>query len=259
MPTNRRPREFLSASFLITAIVALVPAAAQAQHIEAPEEGWRFAVTPYMWLASIGGKTTINGEDVSVTIPFSELADHLEFGAMIHGEGKSRRWGVMLDWKYMNLGNTVATASPDLTLRFDPKVNIIEGAVSYLVPLSDKTVVDIIAGVRSWDFSQRVGIVGTPFEFEGDVSWIDPLIGARMVAALSSHWLVHVRGDIGGFGVGSQFAWSVIVGVGYRATKNIVLGVEYMALGANYEADHEIIPELDLRTYGPLFGAAFTF
>lgn len=244
---------------LALALLASVPSTALAQHIEVPEEGWRFAVTPYMWLASIGGKTTVRGQEVSVEIPFSEIADNLEFGAMIHGEAKSRRWGLMVDWKYMNLGETRATSSGGLTLRFDPAVSIFEGAVSYLVPLSDRTIVDVIAGVRSWDISQRVGIVNTPFEFDGGVAWVDPMVGARMVTTLSSHWMLHVRGDLGGFGVGSQFAWSVIGGVGYRATRNIVLGVEYMALGANYEADKEIIPELDLRTYGPLLGAAFTF
>lgn len=48
-------------------------------------------------------------------------------------------------------------------------------------------------------------------------SWVDPIIGARLSADLSTKVMVNLRGDIGGFGVGSDFTWngSAFIGLSF--------------------------------------------
>ena len=41
------------------------------------------------------------------------------------------------------------------------------------------------------------------------VDWIDPLVGGRLGVHFSEHWFLLFMGDVGGFGVGWDLAWSV--------------------------------------------------
>ena len=64
------------------------------------------------------------------------------------------------------------------------------------------------------------------------VDWIDPLVGGRLGVHLSEHWFLLFMGDVGGFGVGSDLAWSVTGLLGYRWQG---AGVEWAIL-AGYRA-----------------------
>jgi len=46
--------------------------------------------------------------------------------------------------------------------------------------------------------------------------WVDPIIGLRMIWQLSPRWSVVALGDIGGFGVGSDFQWQATGLAAYR-------------------------------------------
>ena len=46
-----------------------------------------------------------------------------------------------------------------------------------------------------------------------------------------------LRGDVGGFGVGSDLTWQVEGSLGLQVTKNIWAEAGYRALGVDYEAD----------------------
>jgi hypothetical protein len=52
-------------------------------------------------------------------------------------------------------------------------------------------------------------------QFDGDETWVDPLVGLQIVAQLSDRWAFRAEGDIGGFGVGSGFTWNAQVIVSY--------------------------------------------
>src|SRR6267142_1603504 len=46
--------------------------------------------------------------------------------------------------------------------------------------------------------------------------WVDPMIGSRFSIDLYKHFQLLVGGDIGGFGVGSHFTYSILGLLGYR-------------------------------------------
>jgi len=44
----------------------------------------------------------------------------------------------------------------------------------------------------------------------GSVDWADPFIGARLQHQPTPGQAITLRGDVGGFGAGSQFSWQAI-------------------------------------------------
>jgi len=71
-----------------------------------------------------------------------------------------------------------------------------------------------LAGARY----NRIGIgTGERTEIEGDYDWTDPLVGARMEMRLGD-WRFGTHMDVGGFGVGSEFAFWAAATVDYMIT-----------------------------------------
>jgi hypothetical protein len=51
---------------------------------------------------------------------------------------------------------------------------------------------------------------------ESDVGWVDPIIGVMTAWDLYPRWNLMLSGDVGGFGVGTDLAWSATLLAGYR-------------------------------------------
>ena len=70
-----------------------------------------------------------------------------------------------------------------------------------------------------------------------------------------------VRGDIGGFGVGSDFSWNANGGVGYRVSTLFSLAAQYKALSVDFQNDKTGLDFLsyDTITHGPVIGFVFSF
>jgi len=78
--------------------------------------------------------------------------------------------------------------------------------------LTEKFVV--FGGLRYYDLSAEVkvtGPLGNTADAETDESWVDPYLGARLHHPALEAWSLNLSGDIGGFGVGSGFAWQGLV------------------------------------------------
>jgi hypothetical protein len=93
---------------------------------------------------------------------------------------------------------------------------------------------------------------------------VDPFIGARLRQQLARGQEFVLRGDVGGFGVGSEFSWQAI------ATYNSPLGeihgipvdgyVGFRALAADYsQGSGKTKFEWDNVIYGPVIGATMRF
>jgi len=67
---------------------------------------------------------------------------------------------------------------------------------------------------------------------------------------------------IGGFGVGSEFTWNVLVGAGYKFSKRWTVLLQYRFLGVDYTdgtAGTLDYFRLDTTMSGPLLGFMVTF
>ena len=114
---------------------------------------------------------------------------------------------------------------------------------------------DALAGARyvSIDVEVKPGPFPT---LSRDKDWVDPIIGGRFHMSLSERWLLSLRGDIGGFGVGSDLTWNVAAHLGYRLSERTTLAFGYRHLDIDYDSGNR---ELDLEFFGPFLGISFGF
>ncbi len=90
----------------------------------------------------------------------------------------------------------------------------------------------------------------------GSRAWVDPFIGFRGVYQLDDQWHLAARGDIGGFGVGSESTYSLYGALGYKYSERLTLELGYKYLYVDYRSKGF---DYDLSIFGPFLGVAFAF
>jgi hypothetical protein len=235
--------------------VLLAPAAARGQ-------AWEFELTPYLWMAGIDGDLSVrNSPDVSVSADFIDVVKELDIGALVTFDARKAPWVFLLDAVYLKTSKDGDTPGP-LFSRTDvtSRTAIIEPAVGYQVFAGDGAVLDVYAGARIWVAETELKLTtAVGFQtrtFSRTKAWADPLVGARLRAALWEKLSVAVLGDVGGFGAASDFTWQAYVGFIYQFTDRWSAKLGYRAIGVDYESDGF---RLDIIEHGPLIGVGFRF
>ena len=99
------------------------------------------------------------------------------------------------------------------------------------------------------DYRLTTGMTGSKSQH-----WVDPIVGLRCRGPVSDKWTYSVRGDVGGFGIGSDFTWQVDGSFRYRMNPKSTLIIGYRYKDTDYE-DAGLAYSGTLR--GPLVGFAF--
>ena len=150
---------------------------------------------------------------------------------------------------------------------------IVEVGAAYELARTGPLAFDVLGGVRYWyqeaDLSLEVTrtldigdleLAGTrAFARSGSVDWADPVVGARVRYAVAPGHELFLRGDIGGFGVGSDFSWQAIGGYGFDfGTRNGITFsgvIGYRALSVDYaQGEGRRRYEFDMLQHGPVLG-----
>lgn len=74
-----------------------------------------------------------------------------------------------------------------------------------------------------------------PTSASADEDWVDPILGVRAQWNINDKWYLAGKSDIGGFGVGSDLAWSLQGTVGYNFTEKVSSEIGYRYLQTDYE------------------------
>jgi len=246
---------------------------------------WEFTFTPYFWAFWMNADQTVKGQTVSIDAHLFEILSNSDgLNAMpwySAQEARLGRFSLYSDIQYSNLGFSGGqTASTGLgsglsiagTLDFE--LAVLEGGVTYEISrLSRQTALDVTAGLRYWYMNVDLNLAvagplppgltpiggGLAVAKSGDVDWVDPVIGLRLRHEMSPSQRIVMRGDIGGFGAGSDFTWQLLGAysfdfaqrhgitfsgkIGYRA-----LSVDYVdGVGSNRFA-------YDAIQHGPIVG-----
>jgi hypothetical protein len=90
-----------------------------------------------------------------------------------------------------------------------------------------------LAGVRYNNLSGEIrgpGILPTPRTPTGTQDWWDPIVDANLALPLGKAFSLNVRGDFGGFGVGSNLTWQAFPYVSWQFTKwgSLQLGYRWL-------------------------------
>lgn len=86
--------------------------------------------------------------------------------------------------------------------------------------------------------------------------WLDPFIGLRARYDFSDRLYLTARGDVGGFGVGSDFTWQAEAAFGVKLSPRMFAELGYRALGVDYDHGGLIYNTV---THGILINAGLSF
>ena len=240
---------------------------------EAAKSKWEFEVIPYLWMAGLDGAVTVRGSEAQGSASFSDLSSNLDFGAQAHVEARKDKWGIFFDVTYMDFSASGQTTRPPIPGTIEAEVSLTEWLIEvgglYQVakwPFGKEKAIylDVLGGGRYWELDMDLTLsnpdLGRSFNRSGSEDWVDPFVGLRLRADLSENFVLALRGDIGGFGVGSDFSWNASVVLGYKITHLLSAWVGYRALSVDYEngsGNDKFV--YDVTMHGPMIGVGFSF
>lgn len=222
-------------------------------------EEWKHEFAPYLWATGMDGTAGVANVDASVDVGFSDILDNLEMAFLGSYRATKGPLSLTLDVVYMGLGETVKGPGGLVTADIDMDQTAVEGTAGWA--LTEQLVA--FGGLRYVDLSVEVqarGPSGDLRSARGSESWVDPIVGAHYTISFDDRWSLILRGDIGGFGVGSDFAWQAMATVRWQATERLgVLGA-YRIVDLDYEDGSGTGRfKYDMAISGPVLGIAFTF
>jgi hypothetical protein len=266
----------------------------------AESSGWQFRATPYVWIPGVSGDVAVRGNPVNIDFNVFDVFDSGSSGVdldslaalMGYLEISKGRWSVYGDLIWGNFGlsgDAVSQRNPtaNLTLSaganagLDYETTIVESGVAYEVAnwsrAQSSTALDLLGGARYWNQQLDLSLAVTgAVDFgrlglersgsravarSGTIDWVDPFVGFRVRHELSPGQELQFLGDVGGFGVGSDFSWQLFAGYSFdfsvwQSTLHGLVG--YRALAVDYsDGNGTNANSIDLVLHGPVAGLSF--
>jgi hypothetical protein len=262
---------------------------------QSASDSWTFSFTTYAWTPWISGDLTIKGRSFDVDVTAGQVLEALDWSGIpawfSYAEARKGRIAIFNDIAYARISgsNDFAKSGPGGVLTLSGNVAaeyeqaIVEVGAAYEVWAGNHSglgpsALDILAGGRYWHQDATVSadlVVGVnvdgldiegsrAFARSGSVDWVDPFIGARLRQQMAPGQNLTLRGDIGGFDVGSDFTWQVIATYDFQlcVTDRYTIDgyVGYRALSVDYsEGSGTNRYEFDALQQGPVMGATVRF
>jgi opacity protein-like surface antigen len=187
---------------------------------------WDWNITPYAWLLGLDGDIAAKGLTTSVDETFLDAVSKLTVAGMLHVDGNNGDWGTIGDLVYLNMDDSSDTAIGEVKGGVD---QWIISVIPYLrVKSNESTTLDLGIGARYLNTSLDID---TPIGSTSDSkSWIDPVLLARVNIQATENLCFSLMGDIGGFGISSDFTWQAAVNAGYKVSEliDLMLGFRYL-------------------------------
>ena len=245
------------------------PASAAPIEARSQRDGWNFLLGGYLWTTALHGDLTLDSQTIQIDASFIDVVKATDslFSLGLLFVARKDRWGFLVDPLYMKVGadgqGRLGVTDVNVALR----IFIVEttGFYTFLRKVragAGQTTIsmDAILGLRTWWIRANASSERDLFAREGSQAWVDPLAGLIFRFNLvRGHVPILVRGDFGGWGVGSSIAWAATGSVGYRwilPRLDIGIDLAYRALGPKYEKDGF---GWNVVMHGPELALAFEF
>ena len=238
-------------------------------------EGWRFEFNSWLWMVGFTGDIGARGRTADVDANFGDVLDASDSvfalsGRIELGFGKIAAFA---DGVYSDLGFDDQTGPLGLS---DIDVTLEQGLIDFglMYRIGDwephgaaeanprNITLDLYAGARYNSLELTVSPANID-ERSTSRDWFDPIVGAKLGLPLSERWHLKLNGDVGGFGVESDFTWSATAVFGYDfdlfgLPATILAG--YRAIGWDYSdgsGNDEFV--FDITQHGPILGLSIRF
>jgi len=246
----------------IFTLMILAASVCSAQDSTQTQDRWEFLVEPYLMFPNMKGTAGIGlAPDGEVNAGIGDIFDRLQAGFMLYGEARNGAWALSSDFLYMNLKQD---AVPSQTI-YSGTVSVAEMAwelagLKKILPWLEGGIGARLVSLKAeMEFLRnQVGERTTGHEESGRQTWVDPLLVVRMKLPDSGSWLLQFRGDIGGFGIGSELTWQIQAYGGYRFSDLFQVTAGYRAFGIDYEEGVEQERFVyNVTTFGPVVRLGF--
>lgn len=234
----------------------------------------RFDMYTWIWLVGFSGDVGARGVTSEVDASFGDVLDASDSlfafaGRLELGYGKIAGF---VDGMYSDLGADDQTGPGGVAdIDVELQQGLLDFGLMYRVidvePSGDgaahprNLTVDLYAGGRYNAIELTVDPPAAGSRSRSK-SWVDPIVGAKLVLPVAERWRFELNGDVGGFGLESDLTWSATAVVGldfdlFGLPATVLAG--YRAIGWDYTEDggNEFI--YDVIQHGPLLGLSVRF
>lgn len=229
----------------------------------AADEAWQHTAAIYGVGASIDGEAGVGNVVADVDVGFDDILDNLEAGLMAAYRAERGPWAVVVDLMWMNLEADKGGLGPLGGTRADVELDQLVVELDGAYALTER--LDVYGGLRYWDVDADLtvatgGPLGQTLSASLSEDWVDPVVGLRYQWPLGAKWTLVARGDIGGFGVGSDFTWHTTAYASWNLSEHASLLFGFRYLDVDYDdgsgSDRFL---MDLSEGGPAIGFAWRF
>jgi len=267
-PSLKMIREALSGvSYLVMLVLLFTGVVVKAQNdvtSEPANSEWSFLAEPYLMFPNMKGTVGLrNLPDAQVAASSGDIFNNLKMGFMLNLEASNAKWAVGSDLLYMSLGQDV-----------EPGILIESGEVNTkqlgwepfgFYRMTSWLELGLGALVNSINSDLRINrkeIGGEMILLKASKTetWLDPMILARIKSQSGQKFAYQFRGEIGGFGIGSDLAWQIQAYAGYRFSALFEMTAGYRIISLDYESGSgQNRFKYDVDTSGPVIRFGFNF
>jgi hypothetical protein len=229
----------------------------------AADEEWQHTVVVYGIGASIDGKAGVGNVTADVDVGFDDILDNIEFGAMASWRGERGRFAVVADLIYMALEQKKSGLGPFGGTRAKVEADQLIMELDGSWAVTDR--LDAYGGLRYWELDNELDVVGggplgETLSANKTEDWVDPIVGLRYAWPLNDRWEFIVRGDLGGFGIGSDFTWHASAFANWKVSEHGSVLLGYRHLDVDYDdGSGSSRFRWDVAEGGPAAGFAWRF
>lgn len=210
--------------------------------------GWNYFASAYLTSTSIDAKSTAPSPKGDMTVDidasFSDLLENLDYGLSGLFIARKGKVSINLDLFFVGLSfdeksvsvNLPPSVTPTLKAKIEMDLREHEFYLGYAA-FDSYPDIEVISGIRyiDQDISVKLTTDSGQQKFNIGDNWFDPFVGLRYYGPIANKWNLYLRGDIGGFGVGSDFVWRADAGITYRFDRNWEAAFFYKALDIDYK------------------------
>lgn len=223
----------------------------------------QWLVAPYVWLA--GAELEQSSDDGSTGGGSIDLLDKTDAAGMIRIEAIRNRWGLTLDYIFLNLSDSAVKdlpppLGPGSVITGEVDLDVVELGAVYRASGMDEGL-EILFGIRNIGADKVLLVtpaIGPTQRFDGDDDFTDVFAGARYLHRFTYRWDLALRGDYSGGD--TEGVVNLLASIGFRFNDLFALNLGYRHVILEYETtDDATTDEIEITLSGPVLGFLFRF
>lgn len=206
---------------------------------------WTYGFTPYLWFAGIKGEVaTIPGSPPGpIDVPVSEALEDTKTSLMFWLDVRKDGHGLFMDFLYSDVRSMEQLVPPpiDLLMRSTSKTTLWTMAYEYELIRTDQGLLDFVIGGRYWGIDTKLEFGGGLGILDGmtvrhSESWIDPVVALKGRTQFGdSSFYMSGAAALGGFNVGSDLFYDLVLEFGYQWTPRFGTALGYRYFDVKYD------------------------